>query len=202
MISNIAPLNQFNVTINGTQINFTENYVTPTSAGVTVDGNQYTLTQNASYHITNTGGGSSIIKLLNISYIPIEQTITLYVSSNSTSTPTASTSISTVLPTSSASTMPSTKTTTVVVSTTLSATTTAIQPSMDYLANYQLAEVIGIIAAAALITVFVMYKLMVRGGKGGPPMQPKQADQTKEPEAASDLTVAGGENERHSESSY
>lgn len=91
-ISNIAQLNTVNVTLEGRQINIVENYITPTSAGVTINGNSsYTMSTGRSYFVASGSNYSIYVRLLNVSYIPIEQTIMLYVYSNSTSTPTNST---------------------------------------------------------------------------------------------------------------
>ncbi|MGD0632629.1 MAG: hypothetical protein ABR987_25165, partial [Terracidiphilus sp.] len=79
IISNIAQLNSFNLTFSNKSVNITENYVTPTSAGVTVNRNvSYALNINQT-NLIAPGRNNTYLKLLNISYIPIEQTITLYV---------------------------------------------------------------------------------------------------------------------------
>lgn len=86
IISNIASLNTFNLTFSNKSVNVTLNYVTPTSVGVTVDKNSsYALGVNETQLLP--GSKNTYLKLLNISYIPIEQTITLYVySASNTST--------------------------------------------------------------------------------------------------------------------
>jgi hypothetical protein len=76
-ISNVAQLNSFNVTINGTLINVLDNFITPTSTGVTL---QYIkpATLSLDQPVTfNVSGVTYYAELLNISYLPIEQTVTL-----------------------------------------------------------------------------------------------------------------------------
>lgn len=80
IISDITQLNSFNVTLEGQQLNVIENYITPTSAGITINGNSgYDLNLSTNYLVTSTSNYSIYVKLLNVSYLPIEQTISLYI---------------------------------------------------------------------------------------------------------------------------
>jgi polyvinyl alcohol dehydrogenase (cytochrome) len=70
-VSTVSQLNTFSVTICNTQLNTTENYITPTSVGVTINGEEYLLLVNQSTKIDGLPSGCNV-KLVNITYIPIE----------------------------------------------------------------------------------------------------------------------------------
>lgn len=90
-ITNVAQLNQFSVVLDGLLINVTENYVTPTSAGVTIGSQKYDLNLSTNYSVISTPKYNIYVQLVNISYLPIEQTIAINLYSVSTSNATINT---------------------------------------------------------------------------------------------------------------
>jgi hypothetical protein len=74
VVSEIAQKNVFNVTACGENMNAIDNFITPTYSGLSVNNQEYTIEENASSMISGT---NCYITLLNTSYLPIEQTITL-----------------------------------------------------------------------------------------------------------------------------
>ena len=102
IITNIAPLSTFNVTLNNLQINVVENYITPTSAGITVEAlgsnaSTYILNTGASYQIPSSSTSEIYLSLENVSYLPIEHTITLGIYSNSSVNRTANTVLNVII---------------------------------------------------------------------------------------------------------
>jgi hypothetical protein len=94
LISNIAQLNPFNLTINGSVIKVTDNFITPVSTGVTVDLNR-SIWLDLNQSILVDPVNKIYIELVNISYLPIEHTVTIKVFSNSTTTTSSTTSATT-----------------------------------------------------------------------------------------------------------
>jgi hypothetical protein len=86
-VSNIAQLNSFNISPSGTAFKVTDNYITPNSTGVTINGIQYILVLNKSVLIKNTQTTNYYARLVAISYVPILQTVNIYFYSNSTGIP-------------------------------------------------------------------------------------------------------------------
>jgi hypothetical protein len=84
IVSNIAQLNTFNLTFRNESIDLIENYITPTSAGLTINSHSYLLDVGQNITLTSNSGYAIYAKLLNVSYLPIQHTITLYVYSNYT----------------------------------------------------------------------------------------------------------------------
>ncbi|MDE1871385.1 MAG: hypothetical protein KGI06_04060 [Candidatus Micrarchaeota archaeon] len=72
-VANVSQLATFNLTLCGTRLNVTENFITPTTAGITVNGNKYTLSIGQSDQIIGLSSGCNV-ELKNITYIPILQT--------------------------------------------------------------------------------------------------------------------------------
>lgn len=81
LVIGIAPLNTFNVTILGVRLNATNNFIGPTSAGMTINGNSYLLTQNGTQNITQSRNPNYIytMQLYNISWTPVLHTIALLI---------------------------------------------------------------------------------------------------------------------------
>jgi hypothetical protein len=75
-VSTVTQLDTFSLALCGTTLQVTENYISPTEAGVTINGQQYILTPNGATPIIGEQNGCTV-NLLNISYIPIQQTIKL-----------------------------------------------------------------------------------------------------------------------------
>ncbi|MDE1871700.1 MAG: hypothetical protein KGI06_05685 [Candidatus Micrarchaeota archaeon] len=79
IISNMGQLDTVKVTLRNETVSIIENYITPTSAGLTINGNSsYVLNDSNFYRISSISNYTTYIRLLNISYIPIKQTITVY----------------------------------------------------------------------------------------------------------------------------
>lgn len=75
--SNVTQYATFSAKLcNTTQINVTENYITPIYAGVTINGKQYALYVGNVTQLSNVGP-YYYVELVNISYLPIIQTIKL-----------------------------------------------------------------------------------------------------------------------------
>ncbi len=72
----VAQFNTFNVTL-GARIDGTENYITPTSAGITLNGASYALEFGNATPIGSNATATSYVKLTGISYVPLQQTITI-----------------------------------------------------------------------------------------------------------------------------
>lgn len=77
LISNLTQRDALPVPINGTTFHLTVNFITPTTAGVSVNNTAYTLNQSSLQGLLNTSSYRYTIELMSIYYIPIEQTITL-----------------------------------------------------------------------------------------------------------------------------
>lgn len=74
--TNITQYATFSVNLCKTQINVTENYITPIYAGITINNRQYALYLNNKTLLDNVGP-YFYVELVNISYLPIIQTIRL-----------------------------------------------------------------------------------------------------------------------------
>ena len=86
-VSSITQLDTFTIAFGKEEFNFTENFIGPTDAGVSVNGNAFTITPNETVTFFSHGQSYYTMKLLNISYLPLENTIMLEICSN-TKTPT------------------------------------------------------------------------------------------------------------------
>ena len=74
IVTNLAQLNSLNVSINKVNFKITENYINPNGAGILINGQSYELVVNNTYNISNS---TVTVKLANVSYLPIQHTITL-----------------------------------------------------------------------------------------------------------------------------
>ena len=72
-VNTVAQLNAFTLTLCGIKLNATENYITPTSAGLQINNQVYALTLNTRTQLLGFGPDCSV-ELVNITYIPIEHT--------------------------------------------------------------------------------------------------------------------------------
>ncbi len=81
-VSSITQLNTFTIAFGNEEFNFTENFIGPTDAGVSVNGNAFTLTPNETVTFFSHAKNYYTMKLLNISYLPLENTIMLEICSN------------------------------------------------------------------------------------------------------------------------
>ncbi len=118
-VTSIAQLNTFFVNMCGMSSIVTENFISPTDAGITINSNSYTLYLNQSVNIAGT---ACYVKLNNISWIPLQQTIDLVFINKTVSNVNAT------------STIISTSTTTSTSSTTMPSTTLAVP-------SYQLSKI-------------------------------------------------------------
>lgn len=75
--TNIAEYNTFDLNLT-TGLKVTENFINPDGAGVTVNGQLYTLSVNSTYRILNS---TVSIRLINVSYLPIQHTVSLQICS-------------------------------------------------------------------------------------------------------------------------
>jgi hypothetical protein len=76
-ISNFSQDNSERFTLNNQAFTVVENYINPTSAGVSVNGKAYLLDPNSPQNVLNTSGADYKITLKSISYLPIVDTITV-----------------------------------------------------------------------------------------------------------------------------
>ncbi len=81
LVIGITPPDTFNVTILGVRLDATNNFVGPTSAGVTINDRSYLLTLNGTQNITQDRNPSYIytLQLYNISWTPVLHTIALLI---------------------------------------------------------------------------------------------------------------------------
>jgi hypothetical protein len=82
LISNLAVPNTASVTLNGTRMGLTMNFIGPNNTGVTINSFSGTLLPNKIQEISNNGAFNYTVELTNISYIPIEHTVTLKICSS------------------------------------------------------------------------------------------------------------------------
>lgn len=74
IVTNIAQLNSFNISVGRSNLKITDNYINPNGAGILVNGTAYVLALNTTYNISNS---TATVRLANVSYLPIQHTITL-----------------------------------------------------------------------------------------------------------------------------
>ncbi len=79
MISNFTQAEQVDMSFLGTRFTVVENFISPTDAGVTVNGASYTLTLGVATSLQRVNGTNYTVELDNITYIPIRHSITLSV---------------------------------------------------------------------------------------------------------------------------
>jgi hypothetical protein len=82
MISNLTQKNTVNVAFNGTVLNLTVNFITPTSAGVSIYNISYATDVGSITEIPGKSGYNYSYELLNVSYLPIQDTIIVKICSS------------------------------------------------------------------------------------------------------------------------
>ena len=82
IITNIAQLNTVSISACNTTVSMLDNFITPTYSGLTVNGKQYTISSGIPVQLELTTGARCSLLLLNTSYLPILQTVTVEVYSN------------------------------------------------------------------------------------------------------------------------
>lgn len=87
IITNLAQLDNVNLVFCGQIVKLTDNYITPNSTGITINSYQYTLDLNASQQLNL--GKNCYVELTSVSYLPIQQTVTLQLYNTSTINTTA-----------------------------------------------------------------------------------------------------------------
>ncbi len=88
-ILNFSNANQETLNVSKAQFGITLNYITPSSVGVTINGQSLTLAPGSPTLVTSQGGLTYYAKLNSISYLPLVQTasVSVYAQSNSTAIP-------------------------------------------------------------------------------------------------------------------
>jgi hypothetical protein len=99
VISNFTQSNYEPLSIKGAGFMVVENFITPTTAGVTVNGRSLTLSVNQPVELQSTGGYVYYVVLDSISYIPIRQTIVLSVYAQAIPGAQVTTTVTTTVPT-------------------------------------------------------------------------------------------------------
>jgi len=82
-IENFTQKNTVTLNISGTPVKVTENYITPTSAGISIGNESFAISENATVYIGNFSGSKYYAMLTNVSYLPIQDTVKLKVFTNS-----------------------------------------------------------------------------------------------------------------------
>ncbi len=90
-VYNITTDNSENLVFNGTTIRFLQNFITPNTTGITVDGNSYTLKSGETIRISN----DTFVVLDSIEYVPILHTANYTVYKTKAAQPAANTTTST-----------------------------------------------------------------------------------------------------------
>lgn len=75
-VTGLTQFNTFNITM-GSLIQGTENYITPSTAGITLNGTSYALSLNSPVQIGSNATATRFVQLTNISYVPLQQTVNL-----------------------------------------------------------------------------------------------------------------------------
>ncbi len=164
-VSNLAQLNTFSLTL-GSPISGVENFITPTGAGVSLNGTSYSLSLDTPVQIGSNATANRYVNLTGISYIPLQQTVTLEIYS----VPLIATPIQAPVQTNSTSTN-STVTPYVQPTTTVQPNSTVTAPSSVAASSQQPSYLMPAVAVVALIVVAcgVGYRLRKR------PKSPKKA---------------------------
>ena len=76
-VNTFIPLSTFNVTFGNSKFNFTENFISPNYAGVSIGNVAYTIYPNKASTFYSIGSDFFTLTLLNISYLPMQQAITV-----------------------------------------------------------------------------------------------------------------------------
>lgn len=152
-VNNVSRDAAFNISLCG-GFRVTDNYITPNTTGITIGSQSYNLSLNYVYEVQ----GACTVQLLNVSYLPIIDTVSLLFANS-----THSTTISTISSTSSSSTTSSTATSSTLIpistlSTTVSSTlstssTTTIKQAQ---ANGKTSIWLYLIAAIIIIIILAI----------------------------------------------
>ncbi len=95
-ISQLYPPLFVNVAVNNNHYHITDNFITPTTAGITINNASYTLSPNVPVNITVTGAYTIYASLTNITYVPSGHMISLEMCvQNHVTTPTTTIPVST-----------------------------------------------------------------------------------------------------------
>ncbi len=78
-ITDISNPSSFNTTIGALNLKFTENFISPNYVGVSVNGTAYTLYENTTVLLGKSAAESYYVRLINISWIPMQQTFALQI---------------------------------------------------------------------------------------------------------------------------
>jgi hypothetical protein len=157
-VSNIAQSNTFDITM-GTNINGVENYITPSSAGVSLNGVSYVLSPGSPVQIGSNSSANRFVELTDISYTPSQQTISLSFYSVSVAPPqtpaanppqsngpsNSTVATTTIAPT---PTVPTANSTAAAISPTVS----VVPPSSS--SNYLIVAIVGVIAVVAVLAYY------------------------------------------------
>lgn len=76
-ISNFSQYDSVNLHIFNSTFDVTENYITPTTADITVNGKVYVLGENGNVLVGSIDGANYTLKLNELSYVPIADTLTM-----------------------------------------------------------------------------------------------------------------------------
>ncbi len=175
-VNNVTQLDTFNVTFSGVKQDVTENFISPTQAGISVNSNPYTLQLNGTANVSSNATSNFVVKLLNISYLPLENTIQLsmcpVLKPGITTTITTTTSVATTKPTTT-----SVKTTTTV--NVVNNTRLVVQAQAPPLQETSLIELFMPFELYIMIGVFIIivaigtivYTLLNSKGNAPPPVE-------------------------------
>jgi hypothetical protein len=155
LITNLTVGNSETFPLSNKTTHLTVNFITPTTAGITVNNQTYTLTVNNTVSLTNTSNSTDFVVLKNLSYLPILHSIALLLYetnaqpvftpvSNATNSPTANINATTQIPPPTSSIIAGNATVTTTIAAVVLSTASA-KPNYTYL--------IILIAAAAIILV-------------------------------------------------
>ena len=84
-IVNFTQNNAIDLRFANTTLKVTENYITPTSAGISINNESFALLRNVTAYLGNLSGIGLYADLVNISYLPIQDTIKIDIFANATS---------------------------------------------------------------------------------------------------------------------
>ena len=156
IITNLTKGNSETLNFNNTKtIHITINFITPTMAGMTANNNTYNLTIDNTVKLADPNNYTYYAELTNLSYLPIQHTIALFVYEQSNQPIGISTT--TVLPTTSSTTTGGTSSTTMVPrSTIVAASTVQAGATKPLVVNYW-TVIIAAASAVALLIIILTY---------------------------------------------
>ncbi|VVB76744.1 Uncharacterised protein [uncultured archaeon] len=165
-ISNFSQSGLASMNVNGVAFSVVENFITPTTAGISVNGMALTLALNVPVQLSVSNNRTYYVELLGISYLPIQDTVTLRIysqpnvvaieSQNSTKVTIPTTTVTTITP---LTTVPSAEAS--VPATTSGQNQTPPASS----SNWIMAAIVVVLVAAVGIVYY--YSTTMRKGKGG-----------------------------------